>query len=728
MCLVQKIYQRCRLRNTLLFFIFSFFLISIPVKAEQKVTLEADRVTSQDNNTVTAAGNVLILYKDMTLTADKVRFDRKKNIARAWDNVTFRDKDNIIHASFIKIDLDTRKGLIRDGKGFYKPYHYFTAQKIEKIGENNYILHNSTISSCSGEVPDWSFRSDKARINYGEYFTADDATANIKNIPVLYFPYFIWPIKTDRESGFLIPNAGYSNEVGAFFTPKYFWNISVDKDATFGLNYYSFRGLQYLAEFRYNKSRKEDIYLYGEYFYDRDSEANKNKRWKIVNKSNVYLTDDIELRFNTDYVSDFRYKRDFDKYSMVASENENSDDESENYYINEMRLNIYKPLGNLYIKYRDEMEYFDRQEGFSKSHLIKQPEVTLEKNFMDAKLFYIDYHFDYNRIKKTDMIYQNEEETSFKETTIKRNNGYLNLYKPFNLKILTFTPHYRQYYTRWYDYSEQFNVSQTDDGSLLKLDQEGNELERYIYNIGYKISFNEIYKNYKYFKHSIYNTIEYSQTPYLNQQGIPDFIEDDRIEEEKRYTYTLTNYLTSKDWNLKQSFTQGYDAALEKNQWEPLETKINFNYKDLTHFYFENHYNYEKNETEYMENRLRINYKSFYAQTEFIFDKAVEEEEKNTTWQSSIGVDIQPFELAFVHESYKKMDEFSYNFKNFKTQEYTAKIIYNSDCWSLGFSYSEEEYEEIAKSGTNIDTEKTLFLIVKLKGLGGAQKEILSGK
>jgi len=716
------------LRKIFLLLIFSFFLISMPAKAEEKVTLEADSVTSQDNNTVTAAGNVLILYKDMTLTADKVRFDKKKNVARAWDNVTFKDKDNIIHATYIEMDLDTKKGLIRDGKGFYKPYHYFTAQKIEKIGENNYILHNSTISSCSGEVPDWSFRSDKARINYGEYFIADDATANIKNLPVLYFPYFIWPIKTERESGFLVPNAGYSSEVGAFFTPKYFWNIGVDKDATFGLNYYSFRGLQFLSEFRYNKSQKEDIYLYGEYIYDRDSEANKNKRWKIVNKSNVYLTEDIELRFNTDYVSDFRYKRDFDKYSMIPSEKKNNDDESENYYINEMRLNIYKPLGNLYIKYRDEMEYFDRQDGFSKSHLIKQPEITLEKNFIDAKLLYLDYHFDYNRIKKTDMVYQNEDETSFDETTIKRNNGYLNFYKPFNLKILTFTPHYRQYYTRWYDYSEEFNVKTSDEGNLLKLDQNGNELERYIYNAGYKISFNEIYKNYKYFKHSIYNTIKYSQTPYLNQKGIPDFIEDDRIEEEKLYTYTLTNYLAAEDWNIKQSFTQGYDVSLDDNRWEPLETKINFNYKNLTHAYLENHYNYEKDETEYMENRLRINYKSFYAQTEFIFDKTVAEEEKNTTWQSSIGVNIQPFELAFVHESYKNMDKFSYNFKNFKTQEYTAKIIYNSDCWSLGFSYSEEEYEEIAKSGTNRDTEKTLFLIVKLKGLGGAQKEILSGK
>lgn len=716
------------MKKIILFLILFFFLAHHPANAEDKVTLEADNVTAQDNNTVTASGNVLILYKDITLKAGKVRFLRDENFAQAWDNVTFRDKDNIIHAHYIEMDLDTKKGIIQDGKGFYKPYHYFTAQKIEKTGENSYILDNSTISSCSGETPDWSFRSDKARIDYGEYFRANGATANIKNFPVLYLPYFIWPIKTKRESGFLVPSAGYSNKVGTFFTPKYFRDISVDKDATFGINYYSLRGLQYLTEFRYNKSQKEDIYLYGEYIDDSNSEINKNNRWKFVNKSNIYLTDDIELRFNTDYVSDFRYKRDFDKYSTMPSEEINNNDESENYFINELRLNVYKPLGNLYIKYRDEMEYYDTQDGFTKSHLIKQPEITVEKNFIDAKFLYIDYHLDFNQLKKTNMVYQNNEETSYTKTTLKRNHGFLNFYKPINFKIFTFTPHYKQYYTKWYDYSDKFNITKTDDGSFIKLDKDGNSLKRYIYNIGYKISFNEIYKNYKYFKHSVYNTLEYSQTPYLNQEGVPNLIEDDRIEEEKLYTYTLTNFLSADNWNLKQSFTVGYDAALDNNRWEPLETKIDFNYKSLTSFYLENHYDHNKGKTVYMENRYRINYKSFYAQTEFIYDDSVIQEEKNTTWQSSIGATVKPFELAFVHESYKNMNEFAYNFKNFKTQEYTAKVIYNSDCWSLGFSYAEKEYEQATKSGIDTDTEKILFFIVKLKGLGGAQKQILSGK
>ncbi len=58
-------------------------------------------------------------------------------------------------------------------------------------------------------------------------------TARIKDVPILYTPYFIYPIKTERETGFLVPNAGYNSELGAYIQPKFFWNIDVDQDATF---------------------------------------------------------------------------------------------------------------------------------------------------------------------------------------------------------------------------------------------------------------------------------------------------------------------------------------------------------------------------------------------------------------------------------------------------------------------------------------------------------------
>jgi len=720
------------------FILFCLIIISLQtVHAENKVTLEADSVTSQDNNTIRAEGNVLIIYDNMTLTAEKVMYKKDKNFAKAWDNVTLKENDNILHASYMEIDLDTKKGTIENGNGFYKPYYYFRAKQIDKIGENNYILHDSRMSSCSGEVPDWSISAKKTKIDSGQYFRAAHATANIKNFPVLYTPYFLWPIKRERESGFLVPSFGYSSDIGTFFTPKYFWNIDVDKDLTVGTNLYSFRGVQFLSEFRYNKSKRENIYLYGEYINDSGSEANKTKRWKIVNKSNIYLTDDIELRFNTDYVSDFRYKRDFNDYTMTKIKGDIEDD-SENSYINEIRLNVYKTYANLYIRYRDEMEFYDQNNGYRKSHLIRQPEITLEKNFINAKLLYLDYHLDYNRLKKTTRNYIDENNKNTSATTLDRYHGYLRFYKPIQMKIFTFTPHYKQYYTRWSNYNKTFNVAEYKEKDWMQISADENAVSRRTYEIGYKISFNEIYKNYKYFKHSIYNTFSYTQTPNLDQSGIPDLIEDDIIEEEKLYEYTITNYFQADNWDIRQSFKQGYDVALEDENFVPLETKLDFNYRSLVTANFENHYNHYEDTTEYMKNRLYVEYKNFYLSTELIYDKEnfdtddiaginfTEDEDYNTSLKSTAGIKIDPYEFEVSHESYKYMEKFKYNFSDFSTQEYSVRAIYNSDCWSLGLLYSVEKYDKITKDGINTDNEKKIFVVLNLKGLGGTEREIFT--
>jgi len=156
------------------------------VHAKDRVILEADNVTSTDNNTIRATGNVLIIYDNITLTAEKVVYKKDKNFAKAWDNVIIKENNNVLHASYLEIDLNTKKGTIENGSGFYEPYYYFTAKQIDKIGENNYVLHDSRMSSCSGKIPDWSIKASSAKIDYGEYFRTTHATFNIKNFPILY--------------------------------------------------------------------------------------------------------------------------------------------------------------------------------------------------------------------------------------------------------------------------------------------------------------------------------------------------------------------------------------------------------------------------------------------------------------------------------------------------------------------------------------------------------------
>lgn len=170
----------------------------------EKVTIESDKLYTIDNTTY-AEGSVLILYGDMVVTSDNATYYKDINAVELYGNIVYKDKENIIRANFARINMDNKSGYFEKGKGFYAPWSYFSADRLEKLEGNTFLMDNATISACSGDVPDWSFSANKARIDLGQYFRAKHSFGNVKNVPVAYFPYFVWPIKKDRESGFLVP-------------------------------------------------------------------------------------------------------------------------------------------------------------------------------------------------------------------------------------------------------------------------------------------------------------------------------------------------------------------------------------------------------------------------------------------------------------------------------------------------------------------------------------------
>jgi LPS-assembly protein len=732
-----------------LFFVFLplFFLTATLFAATDKVSVEADKISYKDNNTIQAEGNVIIYYKDILLTANSITYNRDSNFAVAIGNVTLNNKDSYINADRMELDLEYDTGYIENGSGYYYPDKYFRASGMRKIGANNYILDNATITTCEGEKPDWSFSAKKAHIEYGDKFVAKGVTGRIRNVPVLYFPYFAWPIKIKRESGFLVPNTGYSSKKGFFITPKYFLNLDVDKDMTFGVNYFDERGLQYLTEARYAKSDKENIYLAGEYINEYDTDSNKDDRWKIINKSNLFITDNLELRFNTNYVSDFRYRRDFDDYSINELE-----EFAENKYINEFRGNFYSKYLDASIRYRDDMHFYDLEDGFMKVHLIREPNFIIEKSYVDAKLFLIDYKLDYNNIKASRRVYdiESEHDTSLTDE-FERYNGFVKLYKPVNLSFGVLTPSFTQYYTKWSHSKLGYNnIDETTRNDLLKIDKNSDSVMRNIYNFNIKLKLNELYKHYDSFSHYIYNTFEYNQTPYLKQDNFIRYLEDDVVDEENAYLYTLTNYLKAKDWNLRLEFIDGVDAS-SSDAILPFHDRLIYNYKNLLNYKHESKFDYYDGEITYFDNRAKLNFKRFYLSLNHLFDREILEYaddylgsrniidyprevifredvigEENTQLRGTIGVNISRINFEFSAVSSDRHPHFGQKvFTDLKMNEFYIKTTYISKCWEFGVTYKNDKYDHLSYDEVDDNDEHTILFTITLRGLGGTERKIL---
>jgi LPS-assembly protein len=73
----------------------------------------------------------------------------------------------------------------------------------------------------------------------------------IKDVPVLYLPYFSFPTNEQKQSGILYPDIISNSSTGISVEQPVFWNIAPNYDLTFSPRFMTQRGLQLKTEFRY---------------------------------------------------------------------------------------------------------------------------------------------------------------------------------------------------------------------------------------------------------------------------------------------------------------------------------------------------------------------------------------------------------------------------------------------------------------------------------------------
>jgi LPS-assembly protein len=436
------------------------------------------------------------------------------------------------------------------------------------------------------------------------------------------------------------------------------------------------------------------------------------------------LFKNLELKFSTNYVSDFRYDRDFEDYSIYKDSNENSDD-TKNEYINEIRLNYKTKYADFAVRYRDDMEYNDLEGGYEQTRIIRYPNVIVEKNNVNLSFFKINYKADYNNIKEAKKIFHFESSNTKTEYTHQRLQAKLDIYKSINLKIGTFTPSYTQYATHWFDMDDNIDLEDKSLSNDLSLINESDDtVDRLIYHVNMEFNLNEIYKQYKWFKHSIYNSYSFSYIPYLDQGNIPDLIEDDIIEEERLHKFTSINYLKSKDVDAKFEFIQEYDDALHKDKFNPFYVKMNLKYTDYFNFLFNYKYDYYLKDSPYLKNNIKFKFENYYAGYEFVYDEEIEDDENNNI-KVFAGGKILKIRFEISETASRTSENLSVSdFDKYKSKTFESKITYDADCWSFGVKFKQKDYLNVTDTGNNRKIENIYYIYAELKGIGKTDREV----
>ena len=205
----------------------------------EDLRLYADRVEMlSDSDWVELSGHVTFVRANITLIAASARYNHKERIGTFVEVVGFAT----IH------EQEVQKTAFGGGE----PQFAFTARRVEKVGPDTFKVEGATVTSCMQPTPRWNFRGSSGTFTVGDHVSMTNAVLWVKGVPLLYVPYFRYPISgEERSTGFLMPSLGSDTFQGFAVSNAFFWAIARSVDATFFHDYYGQDTQGFGGEFRY---------------------------------------------------------------------------------------------------------------------------------------------------------------------------------------------------------------------------------------------------------------------------------------------------------------------------------------------------------------------------------------------------------------------------------------------------------------------------------------------
>lgn len=286
---------------------------------DSPINFSADAVSANSSSKIiTATGNVEITYNGMQLLTDKIEYNQTTDTIRAKGNVrlTSADKQSTIFGDDVILGNHLSTGAIKNIKVVLRDESHVFAKSFRKKSNQTKVLEEASYTPCDfckEQKPLWSLAARKVQHKEDTkdvYYT--DAFLKIKDVPVLYTPFFTHPDPTvKRRSGLLAPSFGSSNYLGAIFQPRYFWAVNDQTNVIFSPILSTDKGIIYDGSYKqyfYNSSTS----ISGSYL--RDSEKQNNKNRGNLTASGLYdINQDWRFVYDLNYVSDYIYLKELDK-------------------------------------------------------------------------------------------------------------------------------------------------------------------------------------------------------------------------------------------------------------------------------------------------------------------------------------------------------------------------------------------------------------------------------
>lgn len=716
-------------------------------QSTEGLRLSADSVSRDyETKTVRLEGSVEIAFGDQLLKADKAVVHLETSAVEADGNVVLVLDKTVIEGSHLSYNYKTRLGKIREGFVQNGPV-VFEGKLVEKTGENTYVAEDAKFTSCTNCPPAWSFSGKRIDAEMGGYAFIKYPILRISDFPVFILPRILVPLKSDRQSGFLVPSLDFSKKGGAAITQSYFWAISRSQDATLSLKQYEKRGTKGMLEYRYvlgqqSKGALQSGYMRDEAYSPSATGSDSGvhlERGFFVYRHHHELPEGFVQRVNLNYVTDLRYVRDFsedlaghgdpalENSASITQNTENTHRSAEIMY----HLNLLK----------DEDAETGLGDAFSRNDdaVHKWPEIrySVVETELGKSGFFYQLDTNYTHFARRDRSYDENPQaadTDFDPSTDFIRTGHRlivtpQLSYPVKIgKVLNLTPSVT--------YSEsQYRFTATPEtapGSYVK-----NAARRYVQtDVELSTVFTRIFalKGEDRLKHEVIPELRYSEIPWKNLPDHPFFgdFEDqpfarsfeslnqvdwigpdvdgkgssrlqfdyrDRLFDKQLLTFALTNNFVRKSVQAERStyhklvtfrLQQSYDMTEARREnpqpWSAVHASLDARFKSFETYTVSDYYPYA--DVTNWSSRVRfMSQLGNYFQLTYAYKKHINAKNKPTgTVNENLGVGLG-FKTRYFDMS--GVTNYSMITSRLESWEYVAAIKPPGECWNLQLGHKQ---------------------------------------
>lgn len=275
------------------------------------IHIKADKVIAEADKQATYEGDVIITQGARKITADSITHKPLEQTMIAEGDVNFRDTQVTAKADKITTQLDTDETLMENTQyQFLCESGRGEAAMVLKSGQKVYEMEDGSLTSCPEGDNTWRMKAGSIEVDKNEEIAYFYHTRfEVLDVPIMYVPYMTMPVGNTRKSGLLFPSFGLDTKDGFKASIPIYWNLAPNYDLTTTINYMERRGTQLDANFKYLTNYGEG-FLRSEYMSSDKRSSNDDHRWGYTFQHEGIIDESWKVNIDYSRVSDVDYFKD----------------------------------------------------------------------------------------------------------------------------------------------------------------------------------------------------------------------------------------------------------------------------------------------------------------------------------------------------------------------------------------------------------------------------------